>query len=300
MPSAPTRESSPAKPQFLQAENLTTLPWLVHGFSTRRGGVSRAYGGNALNLGITQHDTREAVEQNRTLFRQAVGAVDGDGRAWPLVIVRQIHSGVVHCIQERPRQVLAGDGLITDRPGLLLTVRTADCLPILLVDPERRAVGVLHAGWRGTLARIAEKGVGEMRLRFGSDPAAMRAAIGPGIHACCYQVGEEVREKFTAQFAYAGVLFRDVFGSDPVRERYPLLFLNQRAPGHGEPPRTLRLDLVEANRRQLLAAGVNAAHIWASDLCTACHTDRFFSHRAEKGVTGRMMGAVGIREIGNL
>ena len=297
MPSAPTQRSSAVQPPLLQADNLTPFPWLVHGFSTRCGGVSQAYGGNALNLGMTPQDTRDSVEQNRALFQQAMGAVDGDGRAWPLVIVRQIHSGVVHRVQERPRQVLAGDGLITDRPALLLTVRTADCLPILLVDVKQRAVGVLHAGWRGTLARIAEKGVGEMRLRFGSDPADLRAAIGPGIHACCYEVGEEVGEKFAAQFAYSDALFRDVFDSDPVRERYPLLFLNLRAPGHGEPPRTLHLDLLEANRRQLLAAGVAAAHIWASDLCTACHTGRFFSHRAEKGVTGRMMGAVGIREI---
>src|SRR5574340_721788 len=263
MPSAPTRRSSTAKPLLLQADNLMSLPLLVHAFSTRCGGVSQAYGGNTLNLGMTPQDTRDSVEQNRALFQQAMGAVDGDGRPWPMVIVRQIHSGVVHHVQERPRQVLAGDGLITDRPALLLTVRTADCLPILLVDVKQRAVGVLHAGWRGTLARIAEKGVGEMRLRFGSDPADLRAAIGPGIRACCYEVGEEVREKFAAQFAYSDALFRDIFDSDSVRERYPLLFLNMRAPGHGEPPRTLHLDLLEANRRQLLAAGVAAAHIWA-------------------------------------
>src|SRR5574340_1591494 len=135
MAKAPPRHGpSGTTPEILRSENLTAIPWLVHGFSTRCGGVSQAYGGNTLNLGMTPQDTRDSVEQNRALFQQAMGAVDGDGRPWPMVIVRQIHSGVVHHVQERPRQVLAGDGLITDRPALLLTVRTADCLPILLVD----------------------------------------------------------------------------------------------------------------------------------------------------------------------
>ncbi len=282
---------------MLQAGTLKAFPWLVHGFSTRRGGVSQVYGGNALNLGLTAHDTREAVQQNRERFARALDAVNGDGTSWPLVMVRQIHSSVIHAIKEGPREVLAGDGMITDRPGLLLTVRTADCLPVLLVDEEHRAVGIFHAGWRGTLARIVEKGVGEMRLRFASQPSRLRAALGPGIHTCCYAVGEEVGERFAAQFAYSKALFQEVFDSEPVRQKYPLLFLNRRAPGHGEPSRSLHLDLVEANRRQLLEAGVAADNIENSDLCTACRTDLFFSHRAEKGVTGRMMGAVGIRPI---
>jgi copper oxidase (laccase) domain-containing protein len=108
-------------------------------------------------------------------------------------------------------------------------------------------------------------------------------------------VGEEVREKFDSQFAYAAELFREVKESDPVREKYPLLFLTARAPGHSELPVKLYLDLVEANRRQLLAAGLRPKSITASDLCTSCHPDKLFSYRAEKGNTGRMMGAVGIK-----
>ena len=134
---------------------------------------------------------------------------------------------------DRPSdQVLTGDGLVTDTPRLVLAVQTADCLPVLLVDRKRKAVGAFHAGWRGTLARIVEKGVGAMRLHFGSEPGELRAAIGPGIAPCCYAVGEDVRERFHAQFAYAGDLFREATESDPVRERFPLLFLTARAPGH--------------------------------------------------------------------
>jgi len=107
-------------------------------------------------------------------------------------------------------------------------------------------------------------------------------------------VAEEFKDKFASQFSYAGDLFEDVFSSDPVREKYPLLFMNMRAPGHGAPPCTLHLDLVEANRRQLLDAGVRAQDIWISDLCTSCRTDLLFSHRKEHGRTGRMVAAIAI------
>lgn len=265
----------------------------MHGFSTRLGGESKVYGGSVLNLGFTKHDSRAAVERNREAFLRKLGAGSGAGR-WPLVTLRQIHSDLIHHVAEPPDHPLAGDGLITSTPGLVLAVLTADCLPVLLVDTKRRAVGVFHAGWRGTVKRIAEKGVGEMRRWFGTLPRDLKAAIGPGIHGCCYQVGEEVRTSFETQFAYARELFREVKESDPIHERYPLLFLTARAPGHSDLPYQLFLDLVEANRRQLLAAGVAAKNIEASPLCTACRPGLLFSHRTEKGVTGRMMAAVGI------
>jgi hypothetical protein len=156
-------------------------------------------------------------------------------------------------------------------------------------------VGLFHAGWRGTLKRIVEKGVGEMRRYFGTRPRDIRAAIGPGIHGCCYEVGEEVRERFQSQFAYGEKLFRTVQDSDPVREKYPMLFLTARAPGHSELPKKIFLDLVEANRQQLLSVGVLKKNIEASDLCTTCRVDLLFSYRGEKGKTGRMIGVVGIR-----
>jgi len=300
---------------MIESTTLSGIGWLLHGFSTRKGGVSEAYGGCALNLGITPEDTREAVRRNRRLFFERLGAVHEDGNTWPSVIMRQIHSSVIHRVdyenthirqhqadvghhqpQYPTQRALAGDGLVTNVPGMVLSVRVADCLPVLLADPVRRAVGVFHAGWRGTLARIVEKGVGELRRQFGSDPADLKAAIGPGIHRCCYEVSQDFRDQFASQFSYANVLFEEVFSSDPVRRKYPLLFMNMRAPGHGEPPRTVHLDLMEANRRQLMEAGVPEESIWISDLCTSCRTDLFFSHRKEKGVTGRMMGAIAIRE----
>ncbi|MFZ0798585.1 MAG: peptidoglycan editing factor PgeF [Terriglobales bacterium] len=287
------------KLQLLRSEKLGKLGWLAHAFSTRSGGVSRAYGGNALNLGFTQHDSRAAVERNRELFLKELGVANGR-KTWPLVSLRQLHSDLIHRVEgigvdRLPLQPLTGDGLVTDTPGLILAVQTADCLPIILADRKRRAVGVFHAGWRGTVRRIVEKGVGEMRKHFKSEPRDLVVAIGPGVQGCCYAVGEEVRTKFEAQFAYGGSLFREVKESDPVREKYPLLFLTARAPGHSKLPVRLFLDLVEANRRQLLDAGVMAMSIDTAAPCTACHTDLLFSFRAEKGVTGRMMGAAGIK-----
>ncbi len=280
--------------KILHADSLTPLPWLIHGFSTRSGGFSRAYGKRSLNLGFTREDPQRAVKQNRAVFLRQLGAIQ-EGREWPLVTLRQIHSDLIHCVSEVPEAGLSGDGLITQTSGLVLAILTADCLPVILADVRRRAVGVFHAGWRGTVKRIVEKGVGEMRRWFGTRPGDLRAAIGPGVHGCCYSVGPEVRSQFESQFEYGNKLFREVEESDPVREKYPLLFLTARAPGHSELPKKIFLDLVEANRRQLLAAGVAAKKISASPLCTSCRNDLLFSYRAEKGVTGRMMAAAGIR-----
>ncbi|MCI0353786.1 MAG: peptidoglycan editing factor PgeF [Acidobacteria bacterium] len=290
----PKRKPQP-KLEVLRAENLSRLRWLVHGFSTRLGGVSRPYGGHALNLGFTDADTRKAVEQNRARFLRALAG--GGRRSGMLVPLRQVHGDTIHLVESPPKQLLVGDGLITRAPGLLLAVQTADCLPVLLVDPKHRAVGIFHAGWRGTLARIVEKGVAAMRLHFGSHPRQLLAAIGPAIHACCYAVGGEVRDRLASQFDYAETLFHKGFESDPVREKYPLLFLTSRAPGHSGFAPKLHLDLVAANRRQLLDAGLSKPNLWASPLCTSCRIDLLFSHRKEKGKTGRLIGAVGIRNL---
>jgi purine-nucleoside/S-methyl-5'-thioadenosine phosphorylase / adenosine deaminase len=286
----------------LRSRHLEQLPWLVHGFSTRVGGFSRAYGKRDLNLGFTKDDSRAAVERNREAFLKKLGAVTRSRKGpslWPLITLRQIHSDIIRYIESVPdltdKEPLTGDGIITATPGLLLAIQTADCLPVIVVDTRRHAVGVFHAGWRGTVKRIVGKGVGEMVRCFGSRPRDLKAAIGPGIQGCCYEVGEEVRTKFESQFSYAVSLFRELKESDPVREKYPLLFLTARAPGHGELPPKIFLDLVESNRRQLIAAGVPKKGIETSPLCTNCHPELLFSYRAEKGKTGRMMGVAGIR-----
>ena len=276
----------------------TKYNWLWHGFSTRKGGLSRAYCADdapgELNLGFTADDSRETVIANRRLLAEAT---TGDAEI-PLVTIRQIHSSVLVLCGGKGAvagRLCKGDGLMTDQPGVLLGVQTADCIPVLLADRKRRAVAAFHAGWRGTVKRIVETGVGRMRLEFGSRPEDLIAAIGPGIGLCCYSVGEEVLSEFESQFAYARELFREVYSTDPVRTKYPMLFLTQRAPGHSSIGPSLHLNLIEANRRQLLDAGLKARSIQLAGGCTNCHTDLFFSHRASKGHAGRMMSVIGIR-----
>ena len=283
-------------PAWLRARELKG--WLWHGFSTRRGGVSRTYcaedAAGELNLGFTASDRREDIEQNRRLLAEAV---TGSAQT-PILALRQFHSNLVVVSEKRdvnrpaPRKA---DGVISAVPGVLVAIQTADCIPVLVADRRKRVVAAFHAGWRGTVKRIVELGVGRMRLEFGCKPEDLVAAIGPGAAQCCYAVGEELLSEFESQFTYARELFREVFDSDPVRTKYPMLFLTQRAPGHSPIGPQLHLDLVEANRRQLLDAGVKASAISSTGGCTNCHTDLFFSHRASSGHAGRMMSVIGVK-----
>ena len=294
------------KPQSVLVPSLSAAEGVVHGFSTRVGGVSRCYrphlpaGLGDLNLGFTKHDDADNVRKNRALFLASIRAQQFNR----FVLLQQRHTPVVRVIRTVDEAAsdflqpatLRGDAVLTDVPGVLLTVQTADCVPVLLLDPRRRAIGAFHAGWRGTLARIVERGIGSMKLLYGTDPADVIAAIGPSIGPASYAVSEELQYDFLSQFAYADELFRDVYDSDPIREKYPLLFMTARAPGHSPIGPQLHLDLWEANRRQLLDAGVPAANITVVGEDTAADTGRFFSHRAEDGFTGRMMSAIGLAE----
>jgi hypothetical protein len=312
IPAAPLPRTAPNGVQWLAVPAWKKMNWLWHGFSTRRGGLSRAYCADdapgELNLGFTKEDDRDTVARNRRLFADAVS---GDPST-PLADLHQIHSNLVlltHAADAScDRRLSAGvpgdrssslgwsaDGLMTSEPGLLLGVKTADCIPILVADRKQRAVAAFHAGWRGTVERIVESGIGRMRLQFGSRPEDLIAAIGPGIGPCCYAVGEEVLSSFESQFAYARSLFREVYDSDPVRKKYPLLFMTQRAPGHSQIGPSLHLNLIEANRRQLLAAGLKPRAIYIVGGCTSCHRELFFSHRGSEGHAGRMMSVIGIR-----
>ncbi|MGH9617237.1 MAG: peptidoglycan editing factor PgeF [Acidobacteriaceae bacterium] len=314
---AKTRETGP---EILRVPDWQRFGWLVHGFSTRNGGVSTAYASarrelpGELNLGFTPTDPRENVQRNREMFMRAlIGAGERKSRneseTMQLCLLRQVHSGLVHrapCERDESpwgglrragpqRDALKGDGMIATERGTLLGIQTADCIPVLVADERQRFVAAFHAGWRGTLARIVERGVGRMRAEFGSRPGDLTAAIGPGIGRCCYSVGEEVRMEFESQFGYADALFQEVFDLDPIKQKYPMLFLTARAPGHSNLGPSLHLDLVEANRRQLLDAGLASEKIHCLNLCTACNTNRFFSYRAEHGFTGRMLSAIGVR-----
>jgi hypothetical protein len=285
--------------EILQAAALAETPKLVHGFSTRPGGASAREGAHVLNLGFTDWDTRANVLANRKAFLGALGAVE-----MRLVTLRQVHSDVIHTLRAAPQQALRGDAVVTRARGLLLGVQTADCVPILLADAKRRVVAAIHAGWRGTLKRIAAKTVGRMQMEFGTRPGDIVAALGPGIGGCCYEVGPEVVQAFAAQFAAA----REWFESTPTGPHgkmatfddlssgegpNPLKWLWMTPPGHDPPPPRLKLDLVAANRAQLLEAGLEAGNIVASELCTACRADLFFSYRRE-GPTGRMLSVIGM------
>jgi hypothetical protein len=313
--SATSTKKPHRSPGLIRPAGWEAYPWLRAGFSTREGGATTAFGSPGdLNLGWNVNDPAKTVAANRKRFLQAVAAPQSGSKPGKLVAVRQFHSPLIRIVgPERGvpataplatpegRPVLRGDALITNRRDVLLAILTADCVPVLVADTRRRVVAAFHAGWRGTLARIVERGIGTMRLQFGSRPRDLIAAIGPGIGPCCYSVGEEVRFDFESQFAYAPSLFSEVYDSDPVKDKYPLLFLTARAPGHSNIGPQVHLDLIEANRRQLLDAGLSAPKISVVGECTACTRlpngqRHYFSHRDEHGYTGRMLSVIGITQ----
>jgi YfiH family protein len=297
--------------EWLECRRLARVPWLLHAFSTRRGGFSKPPAAG-LNLGFVETDRRALVERNRLQFFKAIGA-----ERFAPAGLRQIHSAAVYRVERsadrgllyRPcgldasspagRTPPAADALLTDQPGVLLGVRIADCLPVILVDPRRRAIAAVHAGWRGALQRVIEKAVGGMRQEFGSDPGRMAAILGPSIRACCYAVGQEVLEAFSGRFVDGERFFRPPPPDDPSQSlsaRYPMLFLSPHPPGHEpNPAAAAHLDLVAVAQDQLRRAGLRPANIFVAPFCTACRTDLFFSHRKEGAGTGRAMAAIGIR-----
>ena len=294
--------------RILESPSLARIAWLTHGFSTRPGGTSELAtnrsGSNAnkqfateafLNLGFTDWDSRERVLKNRAKFYAALGA--GKMRVAGL---RQIHSDIVHVVgtAEFPHgeQAPKGDALITREPGVLLTIQTADCIPILLADTKQPAVAAIHSGWRGTAQRIAEKTLGRMQMEFGTHPQDVITALGPGIGGCCYEVGHKVVKEFTAKFPNAREWFAGPVDALENGDNDPnwLPWLTMRPPGHAPPAPRAYLDLIAANRAILAGAGIVSKNILSSGFCTACRTDLFFSYRREH-ITGRLMAAIGIR-----
>ena len=296
--------------QVLEASPFAQLDWLVHGFSTRPGGASEFGSSNrasahraargkrlaaerVLNLAFTDWDKRERVVENRITFFRAIGA----NNLQPFTL-RQIHSDISHRVDAalaKSGEPLQGDALLTREPGVLLAIQTADCIPILLADTRLHAVAAIHAGWRGTLRRIAAKAVGRMQMDFGTRPEDVIAALGPGIGRCCYEVGDDVAREFNSQFPSAREWFDGPFDALASGENDPnwLPWLTMMPPGHPPPPPRVNLDLIAANRAILSDAGVSPARVFASDYCTACRTDLFFSYRREH-ITGRMMAVIGL------
>lgn len=277
---AAKRHGERSEPEIMRVAGWERYAWLRAGFSTRFAGSSRAYGEGELNLGWTNEDDPAVVARNRAAFARAVA----DGTAMELVTVGQVHSAAVRDleVEEGPwmtaegKAALEGDGLVSASAGRLLAILTADCVPVLVADTRTHAVGAFHAGWRGTLGRIVQRGVAMMEERYRSRAEDLVAAIGPCIGACCFEVGEDVWEAFGAEFADAAELFVRVPGSAGK----------------------FRMDLVEANRRQMVAAGVRAGQVSVAGECTACARAedgrrRFYSYRAEGGRCGRMLSAIG-------
>lgn len=280
MPSLHTDKSCPDNGfRYENAGNLPVYrfgqlnrdPALVHAVFTRQGGVSAApY--ESLNLGHSVGDDSSAVEVNHDRVYQAMGTTRSQ-----TVTCHLTHSAdVLHVTNaDRGRVVGQGDAMITADVGLFLCMRFADCAPILLHDPVRRAVGLAHAGWRGTVNNIAKSVVQAMVDKLGCSPQNITAAIGPAIGPCCYQVGKDVIKAVEAAFPQGYVSHTDT------------QLLSRRNERHAY------FDLWEANRQQLKTAGLGQTVV--SRLCTACHTEHFFSHRAEKGKTGRFGVVIGFR-----
>ncbi|MBI3961502.1 MAG: peptidoglycan editing factor PgeF [Deinococcus sp.] len=227
-----------------------------HGFSTRGGGVSPPPF-DSLNMGTGRGDDPVLVAENRRRF---LAQVFGPGEH-RLALLKQAHSA--RAVVAKAGERLQADALVTNEPELILAVTVADCFPIILHDPDRPLLATAHAGWRGTLSGIVEATLTLMCQQFGADPARLQVAIGPGIGACCYEVGPEVAEAFQAAGKADGALH----------------------PGRGD---RFLLDLAAIHHRVLEESGVSPAQVDQLPYCTSCRADWFFSHRRDQGRTGHM------------
>ena len=248
---------------FLSCDGFSAAGGVAHGFSTRLGGMSEGIY-DSLNLGPHRGDDPERVEENFRRFTAAIGADMGG-----LVLSNQVHGSTVRTITSADRSgalerpVWEADGLVTDIPGLCLTIFTADCLPILLYDPVRRVVAAVHAGWRGTAMGIAGKAVEAMVERYGCRPGDILAAIGPGISLCCFETDEDVPNAMT-----------EAMGASALRH------IQVRDNGK------FHVDLKGMNDLRLQKAGLDPDHIAVSGACTMCQHERFWSHRYTRGQRG--------------
>lgn len=254
---------------WLEFPAFAALGGFLHAISTRQGGVSAKPFGD-LNFSFRVGDHAERVAENRRLFAGAVG-VD----ATKMVTVNQVHGDGIVCVaagdegkgaQDDP--VCDGDALITNLPGLPLFIQTADCLPVLLMDPVRKVVGVAHAGWKSTFLGIAAKTAAKMVEHYGCQIGDLHAAFGPSIGPCCFEVDATLRDQLKEKYVWGGDAFRSGF-----HDKW-------------------HLDLEEVNARQLVEVGVPAAHLIRPGICTIENLDLFYSHRAEAGVTGRFASVV--------
>lgn len=255
---------------FLTADAFTAAGGAVHGFSTRAGGVSEGIYAT-LNLSSTRGDEPDRVRENYRRFCAAIGADVNR-----VVMTNQVHGTVIRTVGPDDikadlckREDDACDGLITDVPGLALTVFTADCIPVLLYDPVKRVIAAVHAGWRGTAGNIAGRAADKMREEYGSDPGTILAAIGPGISACCFETHADVPEAMTAALG------------DLAAPHITALETGK-----------FQVDLKGVNAALLRRSGVAGDHIEICGDCTACLPEKYWSHRITQGQRGNQAAMI--------
>mgnify|MGYP004485698723 FL=1 len=260
---------------FLTYPAFEDMDWLVHGFSTRLGGVSQGIY-SSMNLSFTRGDEESCVRENYRRISQAMG-FDMNS----IVTSDQTHTNNVRKITEKdrgkgivvPRDYTDTDGMITNVRGLVLATFYADCVPLYFADPVHYAVGLSHSGWRGTVRKIGAVTIKKMTEEYGSDPKDIRAAIGPSICQECYEVSEDVIEEFKESFD---------------RKHWEKLFYKK---DNGK----YQLNLWMANRSILVEAGIPEANISMPNICTCCNPEFLFSHRASHGKRGNLGAFLGIR-----
>lgn len=233
-----------------------------HGFSTRLGGVSTGHCAT-MNISTTRGDDPAAVEENRRRIAKAIGV-----RAENMTYTNQTHTTNVAVVEakDRGKRFMETDGMVTNVPEICLVTFYADCVPLFFVDPVHRAIGLSHSGWRGTVGKMGKVTVERMREEYGTDPAQVVAAIGPSICQDCYEVSEDVIEKFRENFDKA---------------LWPELFY-EKADGK------YQLNLWRANQAVLAEAGVPRENIAVTNLCTHCNPDILFSHRSTGTARGNL------------
>ena len=260
---------------YLAYNSLSEIKFINHAFTTRLGGVSEGEFAS-MNMAFNRGDNPERVTENYRRF--CAGAVFDFNS---LVASAQDHHTYVRAVTSadkgigiyRPRDMESVDALITNEPNVTLVTYYADCTPLFFVDTEKRAIGLAHAGWRGTVGRIGEKVIKKMTELYGTDPKDIKTAVGPAISVCCYEVDEPCAANFLAL-------------TDLPVERFVF------SKGAGK----YMLDLLEANRQILMAAGVPEENITLSDLCTNCNSELLWSHRATKGHRGTMSAMMCLKQ----
>jgi YfiH family protein len=285
--------------EYFEAAAWRAYPFLTHAFCTRRGGVSEG-AFSSLNMSLKEGDTVENISKNWDTVAAAFGIPRRN-----FFQVHQVHADRILTIDDAESQTydpkdMDYDAIITNRPGLALCMKTADCVPVLMVDTEKRIVAAVHAGWRGTALNISGKVLMSLSERYGTRPRDVQAAIGPAIGACCYEVDATVYQAMESHPARDEIFTpRSESGSESGAGlgsksdmRTKIVMKTETGTGMGKEMGKWKLNLSLANRYQLQELGVPGSNIHDGNLCTSCANELFYSHRKERGITGRLLNFI--------